>query len=49
MGTGPGFFSILLSQMGHQPTAVDASQGMILVLDPYSVHRTKNPPAEQPG
>lgn len=29
VGTGPGFFSILLSQMGHQPTAVDASQGMI--------------------
>ncbi|MBT2288492.1 methyltransferase domain-containing protein [Paenibacillus albidus] len=29
VGTGPGFFSILLSQMGHLPTAVDASQGMI--------------------
>ncbi|MCM3274023.1 class I SAM-dependent methyltransferase [Paenibacillus elgii] len=29
MGTGPGFFSILLSRMGHRVTAVDASQGMI--------------------
>lgn len=29
VGTGPGFFSILLSQMGHRPTAVDASEGMI--------------------
>ncbi|MEC0170948.1 class I SAM-dependent methyltransferase [Paenibacillus graminis] len=29
VGTGPGFFSILLSQMGHQATAVDASPGMI--------------------
>ncbi|MFC3745598.1 class I SAM-dependent methyltransferase [Paenibacillus sp. GCM10012306] len=29
VGTGPGFFSLLLSQMGHQPTAVDASPGMI--------------------
>ncbi|MCP1310751.1 class I SAM-dependent methyltransferase [Paenibacillus tyrfis] len=29
MGTGPGFFSILLSKMGHRVTAVDASQGMI--------------------
>lgn len=29
VGTGPGFFSILLSQMGHKPTAVDASSGMI--------------------
>lgn len=31
VGTGPGFFSILLSQMGHRPTAVDASPGMIKV------------------
>lgn len=30
VGTGPGFFSILLSQMGHRPTAVDASEGMIV-------------------
>ncbi|WP_025845626.1 class I SAM-dependent methyltransferase [Paenibacillus ehimensis] len=29
MGTGPGFFSILLSRMGHRVTAIDASQGMI--------------------
>jgi ubiquinone/menaquinone biosynthesis C-methylase UbiE len=29
VGTGPGFFSILLSQMGHLPTALDASPGMI--------------------
>ncbi|WP_152393373.1 class I SAM-dependent methyltransferase [Paenibacillus guangzhouensis] len=31
VGTGPGFFSILLSQMGHRPTAMDASPGMIQV------------------
>lgn len=31
IGTGPGFFSILLSQMGHRVTAVDASEGMIKV------------------
>ncbi|WP_040715624.1 class I SAM-dependent methyltransferase [Paenibacillus daejeonensis] len=29
VGTGPGFFSILLSRMGHRVTAVDASEGMI--------------------
>lgn len=29
VGTGPGFFAILLSQMGHKLTAVDASPGMI--------------------
>lgn len=32
IGTGPGFFSILLSQMGHRVTAVDASEGMIKVV-----------------
>lgn len=29
VGTGPGFFSILLSRMGHRLTAVDAAAGMI--------------------
>ncbi|MEK8131665.1 methyltransferase domain-containing protein [Paenibacillus filicis] len=29
VGTGPGFFSLLLSEMGHHPTAVDASPGMV--------------------
>lgn len=29
VGTGPGFFSILLSRMGHRPQAVDASPGMV--------------------
>ncbi|MDO3410327.1 methyltransferase domain-containing protein [Saccharibacillus sp. CPCC 101409] len=29
VGTGPGFFSILLSRMGHRPEAVDASPGMV--------------------
>ncbi|MFS0728132.1 class I SAM-dependent methyltransferase [Paenibacillus sp. 1P07SE] len=29
VGTGPGFFSILLSRMGHRATAVDASEGMV--------------------
>ena len=29
VGTGPGFFSILLSRMGHRVTAIDASEGMI--------------------
>ncbi|RED63264.1 class I SAM-dependent methyltransferase [Cohnella lupini] len=28
-GTGPGFFSLLLTEMGHRPTAVDASPGMV--------------------
>lgn len=29
VGTGPGFFSILLSRLGHRPEAVDASPGMV--------------------
>ncbi|GBF72199.1 hypothetical protein PA598K_00436 [Paenibacillus sp. 598K] len=29
VGTGPGFLSILLARIGHRPTAVDASPGMI--------------------
>ncbi|CAM4225313.1 SAM-dependent methyltransferase [Paenibacillus endophyticus] len=29
VGTGPGFFSILLSRMGHQVTAIDSSPEMI--------------------
>lgn len=29
VGTGPGFFSILLSRMGNDVTAIDASEGMI--------------------
>jgi len=29
VGTGPGFFSLLLAEMGHDPTAVDASPGMV--------------------
>ncbi|MFB9275874.1 class I SAM-dependent methyltransferase [Cohnella cellulosilytica] len=29
VGTGPGFFSLLLARMGHRPTAVDASPGMV--------------------
>ncbi|OWR30021.1 SAM-dependent methyltransferase [Saccharibacillus sp. O23] len=29
VGTGPGFFSILLAQLGHRPEAVDASPGMV--------------------
>lgn len=29
VGTGPGFFSILLSRLGHHPQAVDASPGMV--------------------
>ena len=29
VGCGPGFFSILLAQAGHQVTAVDFSQGML--------------------
>ena len=28
-GCGPGFFSILLSQLGHEVTGIDISQGMI--------------------
>lgn len=28
-GCGPGFFSILLSQLGHQVTGIDIAQGMI--------------------
>ncbi|CAH8712830.1 methyltransferase domain-containing protein [Paenibacillus thiaminolyticus] len=28
-GTGPGFFSLLLAEMGHHLTAVDASPGMV--------------------
>jgi len=29
IGCGPGFFSILLAQAGHQVTAMDYSQGML--------------------
>lgn len=29
VGTGPGFFSIILSQEGHQVTGIDCSDGMI--------------------
>lgn len=29
LGCGPGFFSILLAQEGHQVTAVDCSEGML--------------------
>ncbi|WP_139991368.1 class I SAM-dependent methyltransferase [Paenibacillus paridis] len=29
VGTGPGFFGVLLSRMGHQVTAIDSSPGMI--------------------
>lgn len=29
VGTGPGFFAILLAEMGHQVTAVDASDAML--------------------
>lgn len=29
VGTGPGFFTILLSRLGHKVTAMDASAGMV--------------------
>jgi SAM-dependent methyltransferase len=29
VGTGPGFFAVLLSQMGHQVTAIDSSPEMV--------------------
>lgn len=29
IGTGPGFFAILLAQMGHEVTALDFSEYMI--------------------
>jgi 2-polyprenyl-3-methyl-5-hydroxy-6-metoxy-1,4-benzoquinol methylase len=29
VGTGPGFFAILLAEMGHKVTAVDASEAML--------------------
>lgn len=31
VGTGPGFFSVLLAEMGHHVTAVDAAPGMVEV------------------
>lgn len=30
IGTGPGFFAILLALSGHQVTAIDATPGMLL-------------------
>ncbi|MFN6885854.1 class I SAM-dependent methyltransferase, partial [Proteus mirabilis] len=30
IGTGPGFFAILLALSGHQVTAIDATSGMLL-------------------
>lgn len=29
VGTGPGFFSIILSQAGHEVTGIDCSEGML--------------------
>lgn len=29
VGTGPGFFSIILSQVGHDVTGIDSSKGML--------------------
>jgi len=33
VGTGPGFFSIILSQEGHDVTGIDCSEGMLAIAE----------------
>ncbi|OAT51100.1 class I SAM-dependent methyltransferase [Proteus hauseri] len=42
IGTGPGFFAILLALSGHDVTAIDATQGMLLEAKNNAAHHNAN-------